>query len=435
MFGPVDLLNLLASALVSFIFVLVAYRAREQFVKPSIQVLLYLHVLIQWPFALRQEFVSDLLPFPGEAMCLIHGIVIIGLAVSLLTWRRIASQIFSRVTSTGIGYIHGAMPYVIVLLVLCLSMGMLHIYFVPPSELGLVVALVEPELSAIAREESYKLVENAALRYGFSLQTSTLAPLCAVLVFGLLESAVRQRRLRAAIAWSLVLLTLIVLVSLTGARAFAALLVLSIAASIALRRGLSVKPWWAIAAVALVLLPPVALTALRQGMLSGLEDLYVLPEYYRLIIAHRIFGPPLEVGLWYMQFEQVFGAIGSSGIPRLAQILGIPSANLPNQIGLMFTSTSILSVSANAGFPFAFYAYYGLLALPLSLVALWSLDLLLPILARLDAQLQLPTLAAMASAGLSFISSDFTVTLVSHGYLLLPIVAVLLMTLRRSVCA
>jgi hypothetical protein len=402
---------------------------RELLVKPSIQILFYTHVFLQWPFAVRPALIRSVLPFPTEAAILINGFVLIGVAISLLTWREHALEIFTRMTKTDIGYVKGAMPYVGALLALCTMAAAIHISAVPLTEFGLFVAMVDPELSAVAREESFKLIDSALVRYGFSLQTSTFAPMGAVFAYGLLEAAVRHRHIVRAFAWLAVLVAILLVVSLTGARMFAALIFFSIIVALILRRGFSINPMWALVGAAIVLLPAVLLTLLRQGLLG---DLSLLPEYFWEFVGHRIFGLPLEVGVWYMHHEQVFGPFGITGIPRLADVFGLPAMNVPNYIGLMYTETPLLSISANGGYLFAYYAYFGMIALPLCLLGLWCLDFLLAILVRLDAQLLLPALAAMAAAGLSFVQSDFTVTLVSHGYGLIPVVALLMVTARRS---
>lgn len=422
-------LNVLACLVASAVFLKLLLSRREFLIKPSVQILFYTHVFIQWPFVVRQAWVANVLPYPADAVLLIHGFVLIGLAVSLLSWRGHALEIFSRVTKAGANFIHGAMPYVIALLALSTIATVIHIHAVPLSEAGLVVAVIDPDLASEAREESFKLVDSALVRYGFSLLTSTFAPITAVLLFGLITAAFREHRVFQAVLWLGTLTALIVIVSLTGARMFAVLIFFAILTAAVLRRGFSINPFWASIGAAVIITPPVILTLLRQGLLT---DLALFPEYYWDLIGHRVFGSPLETGLWYMHFEQIFGPLGISGIPRLAELFGVPIVNVPNQIGLMYTSTPILSVSANAGFLFAFYAYFGMIALPICLAALWSLDFAFLLLARLDAQLLLPTLAAMAAAGLSFLQSDFTVTLVSHGYALIPIVAFVLVWLRRT---
>lgn len=421
-------LNYLPCVVASAVFLNLLFARRELLIKPSMQILFYTHIFIQWPFVVRQTWVENVLPYPADAALLIHGFVLVGLAVSLVTWRTYALELFSRVTTTGANYIIGAMPYVVALLVLSTVAVAIYIREVPLSRTGLVVAVVDPDLAGAAREESLKLVESSLVRYGFSLLSSTLAPVTAVFLFGLIAVAIRKRLILQPIAWLVILIALVLVASLTGARMFAVLILFAILVSAVLRRGFRINPLSASIGALVIITPPVVLTLLREGLVT---DFGLLPEYYWNLIRHRVFGSPLEIGVYYMHFEQVFGPIGISGIPRLAEIVGVPAVNVPNQIGLMYVSTPILSVSANAGFLFAFYAYFGIIALPICLAALWSLDLTFVLLARLDVQLLLPTLAAMAATGLSFVSSDFTVTLLSHGYGLIPIVAFALVVSRR----
>src|SRR5262245_24345116 len=56
---------------------------RHLFVKPSMMLVALHHILVQWPLAVIANFTEDFVPQPWSAALLVHGFVIIGLALSL----------------------------------------------------------------------------------------------------------------------------------------------------------------------------------------------------------------------------------------------------------------------------------------------------------------------------------------------------------------
>jgi hypothetical protein len=191
------------------------------------------------------------------------------------------------------------------------------------------------------------------------------------------------------------------------------MLLLTLLAAAALRRDLKLPGIAWLTALAVVILPAVVLTLVREGKTVDSE---LLQEYFVEFVAHRILTAPVEVGLWYMHHAQSVGPMGIGAIPKLAAILGVPPINAPNEIGLYYFETKLASVNANAGFLFSYYGYFGILSLWLSVCLLWLLDLALLVLRRVGDDLILPTTATMAVNALAFVQSDFTVALVTHGF-------------------
>jgi hypothetical protein len=212
--------------------------------------------------------------------------------------------------------------------------------------------------------------------------------------------------------------------TLSGARVYAVNAVLVVVWTVVLSRGAPIRPATYGLMALVVLLPAVVLSALREGGASGLSDLF-----YRVFIGgilRRVFIDPVDVGSWFLHYAQTTGELGIGAVPRLAVLFGVEPIQAGNVIGLLYAPYTLDSVNAGAGFVFSYYGYFGLVAFPLALAGLWLLDLAVPILASLRPALVLPTLAATAVATLAFMSADYTVGVVSHGFGMVLVTAVAL---------
>jgi len=76
----------------------------------------------------------------------------------------------------------------------------------------------------------------------------------------------------------------------------------------------------------------------------------------------------------------------------------------------------VKSVSAVAGYLFTYYSYFGIAALFFSILGLWLIDVALLVYERLSNVMLLPCIAAISLSILAFISSDYTVVWLTHGF-------------------
>jgi len=75
---------------------------------------------------------------------------------------------------------------------------------------------------------------------------------------------------------------------------------------------------------------------------------------------------------------------------------------------------------------------FGIAILPILLLLLWSLDLCLPLLKRMTPQVLFPTIACLILISKSFTANDFTTTMITHGFVLLFIIAIILDWLGKT---
>jgi hypothetical protein len=413
-------------AVASSVCIVYAFRySRFLFVKPSMQLLAFNVVFFHWPIAVFSGYLESWLPDPFSMLVLVYSFFGAGFLVSILTFRGPAMRVWGVVTSGAF------LPRDTIerraLIVLCLGSVVLMVeYFrvVPVSQTGLYTAIFLPEMATQAREESLKLLDSQLIKYGFSLFASSIGPLIAVLV------ALRLRFRAPGISWGWLLLAilvfplLLVFLSITGARSFAVSMLLSVALAAWLRRGLPAHPARIVLVGVAIVAPAVLLTLLREGRAIGFGQVV---HYFALLIAERIFIAPVEVGATYVHFAQLEGFIGISGIPKVAQIfVGQDGIDVPNLIGLMYFGGTAASVSANAGFLFSYYSYFGSAGILLSIICALLLDMVVPLYERMAPILVLPCVAVLATATLALVSVDYTVIFITHGFLITPAICWLL---------
>jgi len=152
---------------------------------------------------------------------------------------------------------------------------------------------------------------------------------------------------------------------------------------------------------------------LREGLELNLD---IFLNYLGTAVFERITKGPMDVGVFYVHYAQTHHFLGVGAIEKLANLLDVPVINAPNLIGLEYVGTGVASVHANVSFVFSYYCYFGIVAFPFCLAGLWLLDVALVVYARISSQMLLPVVASCAVASASFISADYTTTLLTHGF-------------------
>ena len=395
-------------------------RNRFLFIKPSILVLFWSHIFFQWPGSIYSSYYEKVLPDPYAFVLLLHGFVLIGLLVSTQTYHQGAKVIFRRVTIPQ--PVNIVLPTVL-LGAYCAAVTFVYLRVVPLTSTGLYVILAHPALAAVAREDSLKLISNAPLQYAYQVMANAAAPLLAVNLTLLGSRALRAGKIIRGLLMCVTLLLVLLVASLPGNRATAAKLLLVIALAAFLRRGLPFRPLHFLVVVTVILAPAVLITLLREGK-SFTGTLFI--TYLTESIFTRVFVGPINVGAFYVHYAQTHGPFGVAGVTRLASILGLVPVHAPNVIGNLYSYSGIATVSANAGFLFTYYGYFGLYSLPLSLIGLWLLDLAVPVYLRLEPELVLPTVAAAGVSSVVLISSEYTAVLVTHGFAIILLLSLIL---------
>ena len=414
------LANWLLAAVTAMVLFSAIWGDRSLLLKPSIMAVLFFHVMCQWGTAIHAALIESFLPRPWVFVLLSHGFPLIGLAVALLTWRRSARALWARVKSDEPCAVSRKNKAMLLLGGIFFLFLLVYLSQVPFRSTGLYKIVFSPADSAVARENSVKFLDDPLLRYGYTITMSVFAPLLAVLLFQVMMFYWRRR------SWALAALCLAGLavvflgVSISGARAYSAYLILAILFAGLLRRGFPAKPLRLALAALLILAVPTILSLLREGK-------NVTPgrflDYMGGSILDRVLVIPMATGLYHVHYAQEYGFFGIQAIPKLAAAAGIEPVNVPNLIARIYTRSSLSTATANTAYVYAYYSYFGLMAFVPCLIGLWLLDLSLLVFRRLSSNLLIPCVACIAIATNTFSGTEYTISLVSQGFLLILLVS------------
>jgi len=408
---------------------------RYVFIKPSIVLLSYTNIFLQWPAAIFSGYYEAWLPNPYTMMFLIHGYVLIGLAGSISTMEEEAKNIWNK-TRLAIGSDHSRayLRSIIALTAVLIFVLILYLLYVPITSTGLYAILFDPLSSGMAREESLKLLENRGVIYAFSIMTSSIAPLLmGLLTMVLIGNNAINKAIKYPGSVFIIILTAIA-VSLTGARSGLFNMIVVVCFVILWKKGFSIHPVFLVLLAFFVLSPAIIMTLLREGI--GIEDFSGLYFSYMGSILNRIFFMPFHVGCWYMHYAQENGPLGIGAIPKLAKLLRVEPLDGPNIIGLIYGpqyyGKAVLgSISATSGYLFGLYGYFGIISFPISLLALWLTDISVYLYRRLELFALIPCLASINLSTLMFVQSDYTVVILTHGFALILLLSLALSYLGR----
>ncbi len=402
-----------AAAIIFYVFL----RHRYIFVKPSMSLLVFTHVLLQWPCTLLSGFYETYLPDPFILILIVHLYVIVGLAISFLLFHQTARQIWEDLPKPLSVLDLKVLDRSIFLLVLLLA-GLLAIYFsyVPIRETGLYAVLFDPIQSTMAREESLKLLDSALPKYAYSIMLNGVSPL----IISLVTCRLLLNRF-SVLPWVISLLVagvVFVSVAVTGARAGQVMMLLTAILTYLFFRGFKVNFLLIASLLVLALFPAVLMTYIREG-----KDVVAFLEYmleYFVAVGNRALIVPLEVGVWHVHYAQTEGIFIDQIYPWLVENNRPTAVNLPRLVGSIyvqeFYGKVLETTTAPAGYIFSAYMKAGLLSFPLSLLGLLLLDLVVVVLARLSRGLLLTGVATLSIGTLTFTHSEYTTVLLTHGF-------------------
>lgn len=417
------LLNYFFCLVTSFSLFILILQYRFLVIKPSIIVILFFHLMIQWAATISSGHIESYLPDPIAFAFLVHGFPLIGLSVSFFTQSKNTKIVWYRLTDPN--YFSYKLDYRVILTLagLVTFIGILYLTYIPFEQTGLFAIFTNPKMSAIVRENSLKLIDSEFIKYSYSFMIFALAPLLSVTVAILLVQSIMRKQIFQILLTIIAIAFILFLVSLTGERSPAAFIILTIFFALLLNQGLPINRRFTTLAVLATLTGlaiPTLLTILREGKVVSIP---LLVKYLTTGIFGRIFYLPMKVGLDYVHYAQTEHFFGIVGIPKLAILFGIEPFDIANFIGIKYEFEGIQSVTANACYVLTYYSYFGLFSLILSLLGLWLLDYTIWIYRRLSNNLLLPCVASISIVSIYFTSGDYTTVLLTGGFGVILIVA------------
>lgn len=417
------ILSALATTIV-FIGLLVSLvRDRSLLLKPSIIVLAFYHLCIQWPATLYSLFGPNLdyvakrgldsfylewaVPWGWHFFLLAQVFPVVGLFTSLYFFRGCAQEQWERIAHKQTSF-----PRTFLGILGILIIGVLGYYLsvVPFNKTGLYAIIYSPENYAVARENSLKLLNDKTLQYLYSWMTSSLVPFfCALASFAAWD-CIQRRKFFCMLLFFFFIIAGILAASLTGAKWSPAFVIFVLILAWLFRKRMHFNVLIVFGALFLILGLPVVITIIRSPALPWMDSVWLM--------VHRTFFAPMEAGRDYVRYSMEAGYSGIAAYPKLAKLAEVLPIDLPNVIHRYNYKYSLPSGSHTASFVFFNYAAFGWASIFVSWVALWALDALVLVYRFIrNPELLLVCVSVVTAASTSFISSDYMVTLVTHGLL------------------
>ncbi len=417
-------LNWFLCVITTLLLGLIVWRYRFLIIKPSIIVIVFFHIQIQWAATIQAGYIEHFLPHPYAFLLLAQVFPLFGLMVSFFTMHKRTIKVYSKISRDTIWTLDIKSRTLIFLFALIVIITFVYLSFVPLTSTGIYAILLDPMQSTSARESSLKLLDSAFLRYSFSLLKSVLAPLLSVLaIISFIQNIKSKKILRGLWAIFIFLFTLVA-VLLPGARMPGGILILTIIFSIFIIKRMPIRPIYIILSFLLIIILPVLMTLFREGREF---DLFTSFNYMKGGIFQRLFVVPMETGLWHVHYGQELGFVGAAGIPKLAELMAIEPINLANIIYFKYSPYHVFSGLANTSFVFGYYTCFGIGSLVLSFLGLWALDLAILVFYKIrNNAILLAAVASTSVSSLGFIYSMYTTVLLTNGFIFILIFALIL---------
>jgi hypothetical protein len=403
-------------------------KCRAVFLKPSAAFLVFFHIRVQWAGTMLAGTTEMYLPEPIYFIALLHGVPLAALAVTCTAGRRTLWRVWMKVVRSEIQVERRSL---VVLLALAGAVTLYYLANVPFGETGLYTIFADPLRSSQARAESLKLLDNPWLQYAFTFLRNSLGPFIAVIATELLISGLHERRLLHSATAAAMLGFIFVAVSLPGERAPAAYLLLAIILSRFLMRGLRGSILGLAGGALAVLSIPALLTISREDLAISL-DVY---GQYLLVMANRAFVEPAETAMWYVHYAQTTGLFGLGAIPKLAWFFDLGPVDAANIIGLQYALNPLESVSEGTSFIFSYFSYFGAVSMLISLVCLLLLDTVVVVYDGLSERMLVPLVTSLILTSSTLVEADYTTVLLSNGFVVSIVLALILDRLPRVVFA
>jgi len=403
----------------SLLLAIILIRYRFLLIKPSIIIIAFFHLRIQWAATFQAGYIENYLIHPFYFLILVQIFPLGALIGTFFIFHKQTTMIYSRIANKSLSSFSLEKEIVYIILTIILIISIYYLWHVPLSKTGLYTILVDPSKAAYAREASLKLVENPLVRYSYSFLKNVFAPLLSVLLVVFFFKNIKIHLSRSLVAFA-VLISIFPLVSLTGARSPAAALILTIIWAFYLKSGMPLRPFYLFLAFLLIVTPPVILTILREGQV--ITPSILLDYFLGGGLFDRIFVLPMKVGLYHVYHAQTKGFFGIAAVPKIAVLLGVQPIIVANFIYLNYLrfSYTLHSGLANTSYVFSYYSYFGILSVIFSVLALWALDFAVLVFKNIKNDwLLLACIASLFPASLAFIATDYTIALFTGGYFLL----------------
>jgi len=134
------------------------------------------------------------------------------------------------------------------------------------------------------------------------------------------------------------------------------------------------------------------------------------------IFFERIFFIRFESGILNIKYSEIYGHWGVAALGNISGFFGVKGVNVANFVANMEYFTPTESALANASFMMTYYAYFGIIAIPLSVGLILLLDTSLWfVVNKIRSNLYIFAVVGYAIAIYGLIDADYTTILFTQG--------------------
>lgn len=411
--------SIVSFAAAIFTFVLLVgsiYKRRCLMVKPTIWVIGYFHLQIQWAAAITSAKIEAEMLYPWHFFVLCHIVPITALLISLGTFRRTSEQIWARLRGPTARNPVLSSPETLLLMLAWFFVLALYFSVVPIGQTGLWITLTSRDYltSVLAREDSLKLISNPFVKYFYAYNANFLA-----LFFGFFAAlrafySIKARKFAGVLFWSLLFMALVISSGLSGARSPAAVIIMGTFLGFWIRSGAPLNPVRLSLAAFLVLAIPSLVTLFRSGDAITFENF--TGQFQETVLA-RAFYVPMETGMVHCKYVQENGYWGLAGTGKIATLFGVEYINTANHLANVIFGNSVVNTGlVSTSYVFIYYSNFGLTIVPLIIILLVAIDFILLFYRTFSDKYLLPGLTAINTGCICLIGSDYTTLFLTYGY-------------------
>ncbi len=401
-----------ASILISLTLVFLYLTKKYYFVKPSIIFIAFFNVFLQWPAVYYYQLIESSLSSSRFGFILMFSLAPCSALLISLLFQQSARKVYRELDAPM-----RFPPAVKWLLLLCILLGpIIYFQYVSIYQTGLVSILRGDTFSesSLIREQSLKMLP-ALPRYFHAMSTRVFSFLFIVI---LIDEISRYSGFYIKV-WKIFIISLMILftvlfLAIDGSRAPGALVFMYILFFLVFRGKIKLGRMLNLKYVS-VFLMIIGIPATLEYMRADSKD--VLGTMNTFI--DRLFYIRLESGILNIKYSEIYGNWGVAAMGNLSSLFGVKGVNVANFVASMEYFGPVQSGLANASFIMTYYAYFGILAVPLSVGLILLLDGALWFVAnKVRSNLFAFAVVGYTMAIYGLVDADYTTIFITQGLLI-----------------
>lgn len=401
-----------ASILISLTLLFLYLTQKFYFIKPSIIFITFFNIFLQWPSVYYYQIIENSLSRSRFGFILMFSLAPLSALLISLLFRQSARKVYQGLNlpmkfPSGVKW----------LLLFCVLLGpIIYLQFVSIYNTGLISILRGDSYmeSSVIREQSLKLLP-AIPRYFHAMSTRVFSFLLIVI---LIDEYPRYsgfvNKINKIFQILILIAATVLFLAIDGSRAPGALVFIYIFFYYLLKNKVNIWKMINLKHV-LVVLIIIGIPATLEYMRSDTKDLLGTME----IFVDRLFRIRLESGILNIKYSEIYGNWGFAAMGNFSALFGVKGINVANFVSNLEFYGPVESGLANASFMLTYYAYFGILAVPLSVALILLLDGALWFVAnRVRSNLFVFSVAGYTMAIYGLVDADYTTIFITQGLLM-----------------